>query len=107
MASTNLLTQEMLTLQGIIFRRRNGLVWCRTLDIAMIGNLRRSHRGPPKYGEYLTTTRLQVKISKIRARHCMRNDPNLKLLNAHQQRSTSVSSSWFRVKPPETRITPL
>ena len=57
-ASTNLLTQEMLTLQRIIFRRRNGLVWCRTLDIAMIGNLRRGHRGPPKYGKYLTTTRL-------------------------------------------------
>ena len=43
---------EMLTLQGIIIRRRNGLVWCRTLDIAMIGNLRRSHRGPSKYGKY-------------------------------------------------------
>ena len=93
MASTNLLTQEMLTLQGIIFRRRNGLVWCRTLDIAMIGNLRRSHRGPPKYGKYLTTTRLQVKISKIRARYPMRNNLNIKLLNAHQQRSTCVSSS--------------
>ena len=55
-ARTKLLTQEMLTLLGIVLRRWNGLKRCQTLDIAIIGNLRRSPRGPPKYGTYVTTT---------------------------------------------------
>ena len=44
----------MLLLLGIILRRSNGLKRCQTLDIAIIGNLRRSRQGPPKYGTYVT-----------------------------------------------------
>eukprot|EP00966_Prymnesium_polylepis_P329994 7385673-Prymnesium_polylepis.1 len=42
-------------LQALKFRR---LTRCRTLEVAIIGNLRRTRHGPPNYGKHLTVTPL-------------------------------------------------
>ena len=56
-----LLTQEMLTLPGIILGRWNGLTRCQTLEIAFLATLGFLIKPHPKYGTYLYTLLTNIK----------------------------------------------
>ena len=45
----------MLTLLGIILIHQNGLKWCKTLDIALLGNRAPDLPGRPRIGTYVCT----------------------------------------------------
>ena len=76
-ASTTLLTQEMLTLPGIILggMKMASHTRCQALEIAFFGNLRIPNCVPhPKYGTYSYITSLCHKISQKQRRHCTQRD---------------------------------
>ena len=91
LASTNLLTQEMLTLLGIVLRRWNGLKRCQTLDIAIIGNLRRSPRRLPKYGIYVTAEGHGLNIFTRDLQTNMRQHQFFNILQAHHHSRSCAS----------------
>jgi len=55
----------MLTLLGIILIHQNGLKWCKTLDIAILGNWAPDLPGRPRYGtSELTVAQDELAITK-------------------------------------------
>ena len=54
----------MLTLLGIILIHQNGLKWCKTLDIALLGNRAPGLPGRPRIGTYVRITPRDDRIER-------------------------------------------